>query len=163
MTAVQDLELGVDALCDVFTGPEFDKALTREHQRQRTTIPYRSLTVAYPDEVKTLDGYPALELIPGTSDEDRDADAAGIVHEISAQFTVNGDDEITMARELRRLIAAARALLKPGTLMPFVGGRFWTERAEFGPTVARRDDNTGATGRYVKTAALSVHWRTYGL
>lgn len=151
------LELGIDAIADVFSGHEFVEYLRTEHAKQRVVIAFRVPEVVYVDEVETPSGFPALEIVAGTDAENSDNDSTEIVHELSMQWTVNGDDPIIMSREVKRLIAASRALFKAGTMLPYVGGRFWTSDAVFGPTSGGRDQ------RYVKSAALRVFWRTFGI
>jgi hypothetical protein len=157
--AIQDLEAGIDALADLFLSYEFSKVLEEEYARQAVKIPMRVIAVAYPDEVQTLDAYPAVEVIAANDeDEDEASQANKLRHEISVQFTVNGDNPITMARELKRLVKATRRVFndKIGTLAPEVGGRFWASRVDFSETVTGRDQP------FLKSAAVRVYWLTHG-
>lgn len=158
IAAPVDLELGLEALADLVVGPQFCVLLDREHAKQRTQIQIRYPAVAYIDEVETLGVYPACEIVVGST-EDSDTTVAGkLEHEIALQWTVNGDNSQVMRRELLRLIAASRVLMQPGTLQPYVGGRFRSARADYGLTLAKRETNS-----YEKTATLQVFWQAAGL
>lgn len=165
ITPETDLEIGKDALAALLLGPEFAKCLETEYARQPVKFPIRYPAIGYIDEVRTLDDYPAFELVAGPS-EPADINGPGFVHEISLQWTVNGDKPELMSREVMRLIAASRRFFESskGSLLPYVGGKFWTERADTGPTSEGRTDQTvNNTAPYVKSASIRVMWRVYGL
>ncbi|HEY8410196.1 MAG TPA: hypothetical protein VIK76_02295 [Pyrinomonadaceae bacterium] len=151
----QDLELGVDAIADVLRSSEFANRLQAVYAIQREQIPYRDLAAVYVDEVETVDAYPSCEIVAANSDY-TDLNSSTLRHELSLQFTVNGDNPQRMAREVKRLIVASRGLFN-GSLLPFVGGNFRAGRADYGPTSPGRDQP------FVKSAALQVFWETISL
>lgn len=148
------IEIAKDALVSLLLGPEFAAKLDAEYNRQPIKIQIRYPEVGYIDEVETLDGYPAFELVSAPMEQEDN----GVVHEISCQWTVNGDNEQIMAREIMRLTEATRAFFTDtnGSLLSFVGGKFWTGRVDTGPTATGR-----ANQRFVKSAAVQVFWRVY--
>lgn len=154
-----DLEIATDALVALLLGPEFAKCLDVEYARQPVKLAIRYPEFGYIDEVETLDGYPAFELVSGPTEE-QDTNPPGYVHEISLQWTVNGDNEQIMKREIMRLIAASRRFfgVSNGSLLPFVGGKFTTSRSDTGPTARARNNHP-----FLKSASLAITWRVYGL
>lgn len=154
-TATQNitLEEGLDVLKELLLGPEYRLYLQNEHARARVKIDMRAPMFIYVDEIETADGYPMAELIALTvDDQSRDSAAQSLLHEISVQWTVNGDHPETMGRELKRLIAATRNYLKNQTLMPYLGGQIWSGRSDFGPTVTARAQASGL--RWIKSASI---------
>lgn len=151
-----DLEIAKDALCGLLLGPEFATVLRDVWSEYPVIIPIRFPEVGYIDEVKTLGGYPAFELVSGPTEHGPEDPA--YLHEISLQWTVNGDNEQIMAREIMRFVVATRRFFEKteGSLLPWVGGKFWVERSDTGPTSEGRDDP------FVKSASLRVMWRVYG-
>jgi hypothetical protein len=154
-----DLEDAIDGLVDVFIGPEFFASLRAVHARKRNPIELRPLEVAYGDEVENPGGYPALELIAIDQEKPGGSESVLLECEISAQFTVNGDNADVMRRELQRFIQATREHCEGMSLLPFAGNSvIETGRADFSPLSGRRD-NTAGSGKYLKSASIQVFYR----
>lgn len=154
------LEEAVDVIAEILLSPDFAQALTLEHERARRKIPFRFPEVVYTEDVSTPSGYPCCELVSMDSRDQRDSTATALTHEISAQWTVNGDDEQAMGREVKRLIEATRNYFRSAKLLPLLGGSLWTGDADFGPVLAaRQGDNT--SGRFVKSASIAIFWQAY--
>ncbi len=149
-----DLELGIDAIADILRS-EFSAKLQAVYAQQRVQIPFRDLAAVYVDEVETIDAYPCCEIIAANSDFENE-NSNVFVHELSLQFSVNGDNPQLMAREVKRLVSAGRKLFS-GTLQPYVAGRFRSARSDYGPTSAGRNES------FIKSAALQVFWYTVGI
>jgi hypothetical protein len=153
-------EEAVDAIGEIILGAEFAEKLRAEHAKMRRSIPFRLPEWVYTEDIQTPGGYPCCELIAlSITDDEGTNGVANLRHEISAQWTVNGDDEQTMGREVKRLIAATRATFRDITLLPYVGGSVSTGDADFGPVVTAR--SPGDTGRWVKSASISIFWRAF--
>lgn len=147
-----NVEAAKDALVSLLLGGEFAKFLDAEHARQAVRINIRYPEVGYIDEVATLNGYPAFEIISGPTEFGDNSPER--THELSIQWTVNGDDEQVMSREIARLTGATVAFFEQndGTLLPFVGGKFRVDRTDIGPTSAGRDQT------FVKSSAVRIFW-----
>lgn len=142
-----------DAVAEALLSPYFVETLQQVHAEQRRKIEFRGLEYVYTEEIETPDGYPCCELV-ATRDA-ADAEGLQLVHAISAQFTVNGDNEQIMGRELKRLIEATRRVLANG--IEVMGGLVYTGDADFGPIVAARK---GSSGRWIKSGSIDLMWRT---
>jgi hypothetical protein len=150
----------LDALANMLQSYEFDEILRAEHAKHAAKIPYRRIEYVYTEDMENLSGYPAVELI-ATRGRQQD-ESPRVTFEISAQVTVNGDDEQRMGREARRLINALRTYLNSKTLIPYFGGSpARTGDADFGPIVRAR--NPTDEGKWLKSAALEVFVDAYSL
>jgi hypothetical protein len=152
-----NVEIAKDGLVTLLLGPEYAAALDEEYARQPVKIELRYPAYGYIDEVKTLDGYPAFEIVNGSSAHSEESEE--FLREFSIQWTVNGDNEQNMAREVMRLVAATHRFVDKmqGSLLPYAGGKFWTERDDTGPTSEGRKDP------FVKSASVRLMWRAYGI
>jgi hypothetical protein len=164
-TPVVDLEQACDAFIYVLLGSEFANVLAAEHASQPVKdVAIRFPEVGYIDEVPTLDGFPSVELAIGPTDFQEAGTGIQATHEINVQWTVNGDDSQKMARELMRLTAATVKFLSKsnGSLMPYVGGYFWANRVDRGPTSGATDRARNGGQPFVKSASVRVMWNAVG-
>ena len=157
---VASLEAALDVIGEIILSPEFSNKLGLVHEQERVKIAYRTPEYVYPEEIQTPDGYPCCELVAVTVSDQSDSTVADLLHEISCQWTVNGDDEQVMGRELKRLIEATRLTFRSITLLPYVGGSMRTGNADFGPTASARVLNT-PTGRWVKSGSIELFWKAF--
>src|SRR4051812_27752564 len=148
-------------MAEVLISPEFATALRREHDARRRKIPLRIPEWVYTEDVETPDGYPCCELIAVAVEDDAAKTAQALRHEISCQWTVNGDDPQTMGREIKRLIAATRDLFRAIRLTPQIGGHTTTGRVDFGPVVTARIGAQGVSGKWIKSASIEVWWNAF--
>lgn len=151
----------LDVIAEIMISPEFAKALEHEHNARRRKIPFRIPEWVYTEDVDTPDGYPCCELLAITVDDDSAKTAQALKHEISCQWTVNGDDSQIMGRELKRLIAATRDCFRAIKLTPQLGGHLTTGRVDFGPVATARAGVTGVTGKWVKSASIEMWWNAF--
>lgn len=158
MSAYTIEEFGA-VVADVLLSPAFVSILREVHSRERRPVDFRDPQYVYTEEMETPDGYPCCELVAVDIDA---ADDNQLVHRISAQWTVNGDDEQSMGCEVKRLIEATRRVFKDGITL--TGGKVFTGRADFGPISAARAPNTsGGSSRWVKTGSIELSWRVVAL
>lgn len=152
------MEAAKDALVGLLIGPEFAKFLDAEHAAQAVKIQLRYPEVGYITEVKTLGGYPAVELVSGPTDYADGGTGLQRERELSVQWTVNGDNEQTMEREIARLTEATVQFIEKnnGSLLPWVGGRWRVSRDDTGPTSEGRDDP------FVKSSSVRLIWNIVG-
>lgn len=155
------LEEAVDVIAELLLGPEFASCLQAEHEAARRPIAYRQPEWVYTEDIETPDGYPCCELIAVRVDSAIESTAEELDHNISCQWTVNGDDPQTMGRELKRLIASTRDFFKHTTLLPYIGGSVWSNTTDFGPAVTARAGIAGVSGRWIKSASLELHWKAF--
>lgn len=155
------LEAFTDAIAEVLISPEFAQTLTEVHTEARRAIGLRMPEYVYTEEIEQPGGYPCCELL--TVDEDADTLNVGSndVAETSVIWTVNGDNEQVMKRELMRLIEASKRVFNLMNLQPLVGGSVWTGRISYGPVVSSRVVE-GQSSRFVKSASITLFWRAIG-
>lgn len=154
------LEDAIDTIAEMILSPSFASALSDEHQQQRVRIPFRVPEHVYTEDIETPDGYPCCELIAVHVRDVVNSTIADLDHEMSVQWTVNGDNEQVMGREIKRLIAATRTIFRDGTLLPNVGGTLRTGDVDFGPVLTARPAEN-ASARYVKSASIELFWQAY--
>lgn len=159
--ALADEEAVVDAICEDLLSPAFLQALTAEWEDRPASVPFRSPEIVYPDEIEVPAGYPCGEVILIASDDNDASQAEDLTHELAIQWTVAGDSELVMGRQLKRYIRATRRFFRGRRLIPFVrSGPVRTGRADYSPTVGVRQ--TGAGGRFVKTGSIRIIVQTFG-
>lgn len=150
-TVATGIEGVQDAIANILLSMEFHRTLEEEHAKHAKKIAFRRVEMVYTEDMETLDAYPACELIPISL---RSADPMRTV-EISAQWSVNGDHEQDMGREVRRLVMATIAHFDGKTLVPYFGGSpVRVGDADFGPIVLAR--NVVDTGKWLKSAAIPL-------
>ena len=152
-----DLEDAIDALCDVFMSPEFHLTLQRVYARKRVPMPLRPVEVVYGEEESAPIGYPCLELVSIASEKRAGEDSVLREHEISADWTVNGDQPQMMRREVQRLIQATVEHIEGASLLPYVGGSpMTTGRIDFSPLTGRRDK----PAEFLKSGSVQLFWKS---
>lgn len=155
-----DEEAVVDAICEDLLSPAFLAALTAEWENRPVSVPFRSPEIVYPDEVETPVGYPCGEVILIASDDNEDSGAEDLTHELAVQWTIAGDSELVMGRQLKRYIRATRRYFRGRRLVPYVrSGPIRTSRADYSPTVGVRQPGSG---RFVKTGSIRIRVQTLG-
>jgi hypothetical protein len=154
------LEEALDVYAEIILSPEFAAALSAEHAKRRRKVPLRLPEWVYTEDVESPDGYPCCELVAINVEDAINTTAQALRHEISCQWTVNGDDPQNMGREIKRLIAATRDLFRNLKTLPQVGGTTTTGRADFGPVVVNRLV-AGTSGKWIKSASIEVWWEAY--
>lgn len=155
LTSNYTIEAFGDVVAEVLLSPEFVSVLKDVHARERRSIAFRDPQYVYTEEIEAPDGYPCCELVAVDIEDQNDQQ---LVHRISAQWTVNGDDPQAMGREVKRLIEATRRVFTGGIAL--IGGTVYTSRADFGPVVAARATNVrGGSGRFVKSGSIELRWR----
>jgi hypothetical protein len=154
------LEEAIDVMAEMILGPEFAATLDIEYSKLRQKIPLRLPELVYTEDIESPGGYPCCELIAIDVADEVESGAGNLTHEVSCQWTVNGDDEQVMGREVKRYIAATRALFRNTTFLPYLGGSVWTANADFGPIVPARLIE-GASGRWIKSASIEVFWKAF--
>jgi len=163
MTNVQlaDEEAVIDGIAEELLSPGFIDVLKTQWQNRPSSVPFRAPEIVYPDEIETPAAYPCGEVILIASDDNDDSEAEDLTHEISVQWSIAGDTEVVMARQLKRYIRATRRYFRGKRLFPHVrAGVVRTGRADYSPTVATRTPTTGS--RFIKTAALTLFVQTMG-
>jgi hypothetical protein len=157
------LEEFIDVIAEILLSPELARILSLEHERQRVKIPIRLPEVVYTEDVETPDGYPCCEVLAIRVADEANSTAQELQHEISLQWTVNGDNEQLMGREIKRLISASRDTFRMNSLLPQIGGSVWPGDADFGPTTLARANvvGLGVSGRFVKSASLALFWKAF--
>lgn len=164
INAVADasLEEAIDTIAEIMLGPKFAQNLIDEHDRRRVKLPLRVPEWIYTEDVETPDGYPCCELIAVSTHDEPDSTVANLRSEISAEWTVNGDQEQNMGRELKRLIEATRSTFRNISLVPNVGGSIWTGDVDYGPAItARATDKAPVDARFVKSASIQIFWQAF--
>jgi hypothetical protein len=156
------LEEAIDVIAEILIGPEFGAKLTAVHEKARRKIPFRFPEFVYTEDIAKPDGYPCCELIAILTRDQVTSTAVALENEISCQWTVNGDDEQTMGREVKRLVEATRDTLRSATLLPQAGGTIWTGDVDFGPVISSRAAGDNPSGRYIKSASVALFWKAYG-
>jgi hypothetical protein len=156
-----DEEAVVDGIAEELLSPAFLDALKTEWESRPISVPFRSPEVVYPDEIENPPGYPCGEVILIASDDNDDSGAEDLTHEISVQWSIAGDTELVMARQLKRYIRATRRYFRGQRMFPHVrSGVVRTGRADYSPTVATRQPTAGS--RFIKSAALTLFVQTMG-
>lgn len=153
------LEDLIDVIAEELISPSFRDTLVDVHASARRKVPLRLPEHVYTEEIETPDGYPCCEIMALTQDGDPLNDGRFDTSELSLIWTVNGDHEQNMGRELKRLIEATkRAMALP--LQPMAGS-IYTGRIDFGPAVSARQVE-GQSSRFIKSASVAVFWQAIG-
>ena len=161
LAAPPTIEEFIDAIAEIVIGPEFRTALSKVHERARRKIPIRfpNADHVYTEDVEQPHGYPACEVLAITTTRGEDGNGVNsLVHEISLQWTVNGDNEQVMGREVKRLIEATSDVFNDGISAPVLGGKITLGTVDYGPVTPGR--NTAA-GRFEKGAAIALFWHVF--
>lgn len=99
-------------------------------------------------------GYPVCELIAYRSRYDVNTDAKDVVHEVHIFWTQAGDDELTITRDLERLMRATRDVFWPQGAQrdPFIGTNWST------PLILVSEDYTHLAPKINKTGFIKGSW-----
>ena len=158
MITTVDVENVIDALIDAVLSPEFLTVLQAQWNDRRAAVPFRMPEYAYEAEVETPDGYPCVEFIAITESKERGE--SNVVTEISAQWSVNGDNPRLMSRELRRFMQASRKFFEGLHLVPYAGVVIRTGEIDYGPAVLRRNASPEKIDR-IQTAAIALFFESF--
>lgn len=153
------LEDVIDVIAEDLISPSFREMLADVHSKARRKVALRIPEHVYTDEIETPDGYPCCEIMALSQDGDPLNEGRFDTSEMSLIWTVNGDHEQNMGRELKRLIQATKqAIALP---MQPMAGSIYTGRIDFGPFVSARALQ-GQSARFIKSASVAVFWQSIG-
>jgi len=156
-----DMEGVVDGVVQTLLSPAFADALKKEWEGREVAVRLIYPEVVYDDEVETPSGYPAAEVIAVEERDNEQSGAEEVDNEVSVQWSIAGDNEQMMARQMKRYMRATRRVFRQQRMLPHVqGGPVRVGRVNYGLTSTLR--NPTGQGRFVKTASITLFVQTFG-